>query len=71
MAKSFIELKSSLDDIREEKDAAIKKAAKEIARHLSGSGNPNEKSQTIDKLLNGFSDADKYQIMKYAFITMC
>jgi len=71
MAKSFVQLKSSLDDIREEKDASIKKAGKEIAKHLSGPGSEGEKSATIDKLLAGFTDADKFLIMKYAFIYMC
>ena len=69
--KSFIQMKSALDDILEEKEAAMKKAAKEIARNLSGSGSANEKSTTIDKLLSGYSDSDKYIIMKYAFIEMC
>lgn len=69
--KSFVQLKSTLDDIREEKDASMKKAAKEIARNLSGAGSEGEKSATIDKLLNGFSDHDKFIIMKYAFIYMC
>lgn len=71
MAKSFIQVKSSLDDIREEKDAALKKAGKEIAKFLSGAGSEGEKSATIDKLLIGFSDADKFVIMKYAFLGMC
>lgn len=71
MAKSFIQMKSALDDIREEKDASMRKAAKEIARNLSGSGNKNEKSTTIDKLLEGYSDSDKFIIMKYAFLEMC
>lgn len=71
MAKSFVQIKSQLDDIREEKDSSLRKAAKEIARNLSGPGNTNEKNTTIDKLLVGFSDADKYIIMKYAFISMC
>ena len=71
MAKSFIQLKSSLDDILEEKEAARRKAAKEIARNLSGSGSANEKSTAIDKLLSGYSDSDKYIIMKFAFIEMC
>lgn len=71
MAKSFIQMKSALDDIREEKDAAMRKAAQQIARNLSGAGSKNEKSTTIDKLLDGFSDSDKFIIMKYAFLEMC
>lgn len=71
MSKSFIQIKSSLDDIREAKDASIKKAGREIAKHLSGPGSEGEKSATIDKLLVGFSDTDKFMIMKYAFIYMC
>jgi Sec-independent protein translocase protein TatA len=73
MGKSFVELKSSMDDIREEKDAAIKKAAKEIARNMSASvaKDSAKGSADIDKLLQGFSDGDKYLIMKFAFIFMC
>ena len=52
-------------------DAALKKAGKEIAKFLSGAGSEGEKSATIDKLLIGFSDADKFVIMKYAFLGMC
>ena len=72
MAKSFVQLRSAIDGIMEEKDAAIKKAAKEIAVNISAAGGSKEsKVETIDNLLKGWSDADKYQIMKYAFAYMC
>lgn len=72
MAKqSFIELKSTMDDIIETKDAALKKAGLAVARSYSGSGDMATKSANIDKLLEGFSDADKFIIMKFAFLAMC
>lgn len=72
MAKSFVQLRSALDGIMEEKEAAIQKAAREIAVNLSAaSGSKESKAETIENLLKGWSDADKFQIMKYAFVHMC
>jgi len=68
--KSFVQMKATFDDIREVKDAQLQKAGKEMARMLSTSTNMNETLDIIDKLLKGFSDSDKYVIMKYAFVAM-
>ena len=66
--KSFIALKSTLDGVIESKDAAFKKAGKDIAIALSREG--GNQSDTIDKLLKDLSDHDKFLIMKYAFMAM-
>lgn len=67
--KTFTILASTLDDINVEKDAAMKKAAKEIAVYYAGSrADTTVASGDIDKLLKNFSDADKFLIMKYAFL---
>ena len=72
MSKSFVQLRSALDGIMEEKEAAIQKAAREIAVNLSTtSGSKESKAETIENLLKGWSDVDKFQIMKYAFVHMC
>lgn len=72
MSKSFVQLRSALDGIMEEKETAIQKAAREIAVNLSAtSGSKESKAETIENLLKGWSDADKFQIMKYAFVHMC
>ena len=73
MEKSFIELKSRMDDINEEKEAAYKKAGTLIAQNFASTGakNPGKASTDIENLLKGFNDAERYKIMKYAFLAMC
>lgn len=70
MAKSFIEMKSALDDFNEERLASLKKAGDLLARNLSGQPVTNISSK-IDDLLKNYSDADKYTIMKFAFMKLC
>jgi len=67
--KSFVQMKGQLDDILEEKNNALKKAALEIAKMYAGNSSGSA-SEEIDKLLSQFSDHDKYYIMKYAFLRM-
>lgn len=73
MGKSFIELKATMDDINEEKEAAYKKAGKLIATNLAGPAarDPKKASVDIENLLKDFNDAEKYRVMKYAFLAMC
>ena len=67
MAESFVALKSEMDGVMEEKNMALKKAGETLAVNLS-SGKYKNKTEMIDKLLDGFSDSEKYIIMKYAFL---
>lgn len=67
MAKGFITAKETLTDIQNQREELLKKASSTVARVLEsmneeGASVKNVESN-IDKLLEGFSDADKIAIL--------
>ena len=74
MAISFIQAKSTADDIIIERESNLNKMADVIAKYMASkvSRQPSNASITeIDKLLSGFSSEEKYEIMKLAFVKVC
>lgn len=75
MAMSFIEAKSTADDIMIERKQNMAKMAIVITKYAVSRANSvkdkNVALSEIDKLLDGFSAEEKYEIMKMVFLRMC
>lgn len=74
MAISFIQAKSTADDIIIERNANLNKMADVVAKYMASRVSKQPSSTSIgeiDKLLVGFSTEEKYEIMKLAFVKVC
>jgi hypothetical protein len=73
MAKNFIEAKTEIDDLIFKKKELLTKiansAASAIVDRVNG-GKTNSLTKDIDNLLEGLSDAEKYEVMKSACIAI-
>lgn len=71
MSNQFMNARTAIEDILAEKEALLKKAGDQVAKVAI---NLNSRSVTdmnainndINKLLNGFTDAEKVTIMRFA-----
>ena len=71
MSNQFMNARTAIEDILAEKEALLKKARDQVAKVAI---NLNSRSVTdmtainndINKLLNGFTDAEKVTIMRFA-----
>lgn len=70
----FIEAKSVIDDVLVKRQSEIDQVAKIITQTMvaraNKESNKNIVKKEIDNLLDGFSDAEKYEIMKSVFLMM-
>lgn len=75
MAISFIEAKSTADDIMFERRQNMKKMADVIVKYAVSKINSTKDKDNIlnqiNTLLDGFSAEEKYEIMKMVFLKMC
>lgn len=75
MAMSFIEAKSTADDIMIDRRQNMKKMADVIIKYAVSKVNSTKDKggalNQIDTLLDGFSAEEKYEIMKMVFLKMC
>lgn len=75
MAISFIEAKSTADDIMFERQQNMKKMADVIVKYAVSKINSTKDKGSIlnqiNTLLDGFSAEEKYEIMKMVFLKMC
>lgn len=75
MAMSFIEAKSTADDIMIERRQNMVKMANVIIKfgvsRVNSAKDKNIALNDIDKLLEEFSTEERYEIMKMVFLKMC
>lgn len=75
MAMSFIEAKSTADDVMIERRQNMVKMADVIIKYAVAKVNSTKDKTSalaqVDTLLDGFSAEEKYEIMKMVFLKMC
>lgn len=71
MSNQFMNARTAIEDILAEKEALLKKAGDQVAKvainlNTRSVTDMNAISNDINKLLNGFTDAEKVMIMRFA-----
>lgn len=71
MSNQFMNARTAIEDILAEKEALLKKAGDQVAKvainlNTRSVTDMNAINNDINKLLNGFSDAEKVTIMRFA-----
>lgn len=71
MSNQFMNARTAIEDILAEKEALLKKAGDQVAKvainlNTRSVTDMNAINNDINKLLNGFTDAEKVTIMRFA-----
>lgn len=71
MSNQFMNARTAIEDILAEKEALLKKAGDQVAKvaislNSRSITDMNAINNDINKLLNGFTDAEKVTIMRFA-----
>ena len=73
MSNQFMNARTAIEDILAEKEALLKKAGDQVAKvaislNSRSITDMNAINNDINKLLNGFTDAEKVTIMRFAIV---
>lgn len=73
MSNQFMNARTAIEDILAEKEALLKKAGYQVAKvaislNSRSITDMNAINNDINKLLNGFTDAEKVTIMRFAIV---